>query len=539
MSARLKEIPTKSAGPTHGPSLFDSLSTGEVIETTHTDELVIALCGPMGSPLHEVATKLQEMLQSSFKYETCTIIRLSGFIEAHAKRASRPIRATPSHRRHDLITLGDEMRKAYGSSVLAELAVHDIRVDREVHAKDRETGRFIPRRACHIIDSIKNQQELELLRTVYRESLYVVGVFAPVAAREASLRSQGLLPAEIAILMDRDSGEELDEGQTVEETFPQCDFFLRTDSSTETQLRGRVERFLHLILGTQVITPTRAETAMYAAASAAGNSACLSRQVGAAVTDAEGEVLAIGWNDVPKAFGDLYVTDLALDPSGDHDKRCWNHGGKCYNDEEKTLLAEHVIDALGDIVPSGQRERALQNVLRNKKLRGLIEFSRSIHAEMHAILTALRQKGDRVRGGRLYVTTYPCHSCARHIIAAGINEVYFIEPYKKSLATKLHGDAMTESEQAGDKVRVVPYDGVAPTRYLSLFRMKKDSRKRDGRVIRVSPGVARPKLEKSLEALPTLEGLVVESLRQKRLVDSGEAPPTGPAASEDAGPTTP
>ena len=111
MSAKLKEIPAKSVGPTQGSSLFDSLSTGEVIETTHTDELVIALCGPMGSPLHEVATKLQEMLQSSFKYETCTIIRLSGFIEAHANRASRPIRATPANRRHDLITLGDEMRK--------------------------------------------------------------------------------------------------------------------------------------------------------------------------------------------------------------------------------------------------------------------------------------------------------------------------------------------------------------------------------------------------------------------------------------------
>jgi deoxycytidylate deaminase len=54
------------------------------------------------------------------------------------------------------------------------------------------------------------------------------------------------------------------------------------DSSTDTQLTGRVERFLHLILGTKIITPTLNETAMYAAASAAGNSACLSRQVGAA-----------------------------------------------------------------------------------------------------------------------------------------------------------------------------------------------------------------------------------------------------------------
>jgi deoxycytidylate deaminase len=537
MSSNLKTVPKRPSDAGVATDLFSEMGTGDILASTHTEELVIALCGPMGSPLHEVAEKLQEMLKSGFKYETCTVIRLSKFIQEHAEKASKPIRTPPAERRHDLISLGDEMRRSYGASVLAELAVHEIRIDRELNAKDKATGQYIPRRACHIIDSIKNQQELELLRTVYREALYVVGVFAPVGMRESALRDQGLTSAEIAALMDRDSGEELDEGQTVEETFPQCDFFLRMDSNTETQLRSRVERFLHLILGTRVITPTRAETAMYAAASAAGNSACLSRQVGAAVTDDEGEVLSIGWNDVPKPFGDLYVTDLGADPNGDRDKRCWNHGGKCYNDEEKTLLAEHLLDALGEIIPTGQREKALQTVLKDKKLRGLIEFSRSIHAEMHAILTALRQKGDRVRGGRIYVTTYPCHSCARHIVAAGIKEVYYIEPYKKSLATKLHGDAMTENEQSGDKVKLVPYDGVAPSRYLTLFRMKKDSRKRDGKVIRVSPGVARPKLEKSLEALPTLEGLVVKSLKEKRLVDPGEGS-VGSATSEDAG-TTP
>lgn len=536
MSTTLKAVAKKSTESSAGSDLFAEMGAAEIVASTHTEELVIALCGPMGSPLHQVAEKLREMLKGSFKYETCTVIRLSRFIQAHADKASRPISTAPATRRHELISLGDEMRKSYGSSVLAELAVNEIRVDRELNAKDKLTGQYTPRRACHIIDSIKNQQELELLRAVYREALYVVGVFAPVATREAALRDQGLTAAELAVLMDRDSGEELDEGQTVEETFPQCDFFLRMDSNTETQLRSRVERFLNLILGTQVITPTRAEMAMYAAASAAGNSACLSRQVGAAVTDSEGEILATGWNDVPRAFGDLYVTDLLTDPNGDHDKRCWNHGGKCYNDEEKNLLAEHVIEALGDIVPAGQRDKALQTVLRNKKLRGLIEFSRSIHAEMHAILTALRQKGDRVRGGRLYVTTYPCHSCARHIIAAGIREVYFIEPYKKSLAIKLHGDAMTENEQTVDKVKLVPYDGVAPTRYLNLFKMTKDSRKRDGKVIRVSPGVARPKLEKSLEALPTLEGLVVKSLLEKRLVDPDKAV-LGSAGSEDAGAT--
>lgn len=507
--------------------LFGELPTKDILASTHTEELVIALCGPIGSPLHEVADKLSEMLEQPFGYTKCNTLRLSKFISDYAVRANRTISPVGAERRHDLISLGNEMRSQFGHGVLAELAVHEIRIDRERRGKSEVGGQFLPRRECHIIDSIKNQEELELLRTVYRESLYVVGVFAPVAHRTTALEAQGLSGPQIATLMDRDSGEELAGGQTVADTFPHCDFFLRMDSNTETQLRSKVERFLHLILGTKVITPTRAETAMYAAASAAGNSACLSRQVGAAVTDEDGEVLAVGWNDVPKAFGDLYITDLTTDPNGDQDKRCWNHGGKCYNDEEKRLLAEHIIDALKDFVPQNRQAEASKAIIGNKKLRGLIEFSRSIHAEMHALFTALRQTGPKVKGGRLFVTTYPCHSCARRIVAAGIKVVYYIEPYKKSLATKLHGDSVTEQDQDQDRVRFLPYDGVAPTRYLALFRMRPDSRKKDGKVIRVIPSQARPKLEKSLEALPALEGLVVKSLISKKLVPNPGLPTDG------------
>jgi deoxycytidylate deaminase len=419
---------TTSIGP-----LFDVSSTTEMLSETHTQELVIALCGPMGSPLHEVGEKIKEMLLGQFSYEHCQVIRLSGLIEAHAQKAGRPIGPGAAKRRTDLIAIGDEMRQSYGHAVLAELAVRDIRRDRQENGMEQPSGRYLPRRVCHIIDSIKNEAELELLKTVYRETLYIVGVFSPVSNREASLKQKGLTNTEVAELMDKDSGEEKPEGQMVSDIFPQCDFFLRMDSNTSTQLNARVERFLNLVLGAQIVTPTRAEMAMYAAASAATNSACLSRQVGAAVTDANGDLLATGWNDVPKAFGDLYVTDLKGDPTNIHDKRCWNYGGKCYNDEEKTLLAEHIVQTLEHVLPPGKRDAAIQAVMADKKLRGLIEFSRSIHAEMHAILTALRLEGDRVRGGQLFVTTYPCHSCARHIIAAGIKEVYYIEPYKKSL----------------------------------------------------------------------------------------------------------
>jgi hypothetical protein len=54
------------------------------------------------------------------------------------------------------------------------------------------------------------------------------------------------------------------------------------------------------------------------------------------------------------------------------------------------------------------------------------------------------------------------------------------------------------------------------------MHMKPDSRKKDGKMIRVSPKTAKPQLEKSLEALPALEGIVVKSLLSKKLIQQGE-----------------
>lgn len=190
-----------------------------------------------------------------------------------------------------------------------------------------------------------------------------------------------------------------------------------------------------------------------------------------------------------------------------------------------------MIKELEGLISEGERAKARKLIRDSSKLRGLIEFSRSVHAEMHAIINAGRVSGERLSGGKMFVTTYPCHSCARHIIASGIQEVFYIEPYRKSLAIKLHGDAMTEKEAEAGKVRVLSYDGVAPAKYLPLFRMVGDERKtRDGRAKRVPAKDAVPRLEKSLEALPALEALVVESLKRKNFLplsaegNSGKSP---------------
>lgn len=504
--------------------LVDERSAQDLLKSTHTEELVIALCGPIGSPLHDVASTLSSVLQERFRYD-CTEIRLSKFIEDHAEAILKQDILIPVDsgiaKVEALIEYGDKMRKSAGASILAELAIGQIRVDRELNGKDASQERFVGRRVCHIINSIKNQAELDLLREVYREVLYVVGVFSPMPAREINLKAKNYPHDKIHALMERDARGGDSNSQTVGDTFPRSDFFLRMDTNAVTALKVKVERYLDLMLGSKIVTPTREESAMYAAASAASSSACLSRQVGAAVTDGDGEILAVGWNDVPKPFGGLYQADRENDPGSLSDFRCYNKdGAKCFNDEEKELLAKTLIESLGeDVIVKGKLNDAVNKILKDKRLQGLIEFSRAIHAEMHAILNAMRLGGDKVRRGKIFVTTYPCHGCARHIIASGISEVYYIEPYRKSLALKLHGDAITESEQDSKRVRILPFEGVAPSRYLSIFKMKADSRKKSGKAISIISHEALPKLEKSLQSLPELEAVVLKRLKLKGLFD--------------------
>lgn len=503
------------------------------IDQAMTPEIVVALCGPLGTPLHRVSEILKDLLSRSHDYKRVDEIRLSEFIRRHGKpKDPKSIR--------DLIDAGNSMRSNHGNSVLAQLAIMQIAAVREQHreaAVDEKQlqleGLPPPEQAivpapvlrhCHIIDSIKNNDELQLLRSVYGRLLHVISVYSPIELRTQELEKKLGDKSEVYKLIDRDSGEEFENGQSVRDVFPQADFFLRINDGTDDQIRANLARYLDLLLGVKVITPTADERAMYEAHSAARNSACLSRQVGAAITDAAGEVLSTGWNDVPRAFGGLYESFGRPNESAYVDHRCWNKdGGKCYNDEEKSEIAARLTKALisEGIVDPAKAADVNARLRRSSEVRGLIEFSRAVHAEMHAILNAGHSSGTRVMGGKLYVTTYPCHSCARHIIAAGIKEVRFIEPYRKSLATRLHADAITESESEKHKVRIVPFDGVAPARFLDLFSEGPNGRKdpATGKMLKFRASI--PVTAVTLEAVTTLEELALRELQSSDLLTPG------------------
>lgn len=517
---------------------LSTINATQEIKDSVTPEIIIALCGPIGSPLHETAEQISFSLKK-YGYKTYDI-RLSDLIRINSKYTSINIdESTNLKKFKSLITVGDKLREIYGSDILAKLAIAKISAERKKNfgefddivneSSKGEASKIKNQKICHIIDSVKNSSELELLKSIYGKMIFSIGVFSPLEARRENLSKINRLSVEdIAELINTDSGEEFDHGQSVRDTFPKCDYFLRVDSGlaepgnadAKGQILSKLERFFKLIFRSSVISPTEEENAMYAATSAARNSACLSRQVGAAVTSSSGELLSTGWNDVPRNGGGLYGKQSIRLKVIDPDHRCYTlQNRNCSNDAEKRILAEVVIDSLVQekIIPVKKREAAIQTIIKNSRLKDLIEFSRAVHAEMHAILGASRVAGERILGGKIFVTTYPCHSCARHIIASGISEVYFIEPYRKSLALKLHSDVMTESViETDEKVKLIQFDGVAPTRFLELF--ESGSRKSKAGVLELATeGAAMPVDSVSLKAIPKLEQVVIAEVDSNKL----------------------
>lgn len=366
MSAALSAIP-----PCPSATKIKVDATGEAVSSL-TPELVVALCGPIGSPLHSAATQIANTL-GEFGYRT-DIVRLSTLIRLNSTKVGLGVDESSKFSEiRSLIQIGDALRERYGRDVLAKLAIAKIGGDRQnsfgqfddvVSESSTEPSRRIrSQRVCHIIDSVKNTAELDLLRLIYGDALFAVGVFSPLELRIENLERSGKLTrVEIDQLIDTDSGEEFAHGQSVRDTFHRCDFFLRVDHAAVGpsepkavgQLNERIRRFFDLIFRTNVVTPTPEEAAMYAAASAARNSACLSRQVGAAVTSAAGELLAVGWNDVPQSGGGLYgmkpVNSRLLgvySGTSVDDQRCFARAGeRCHNDAEKSVIAEKVVDSL-------------------------------------------------------------------------------------------------------------------------------------------------------------------------------------------------
>jgi len=98
------------------------------ITETHTEEIIIGLCAPIGTDVHHIAEEIGSVIQEKYGY-TFEVIRLSQFISDHSEE---DVSELEGFKRLDkLIELGNELRKNKGESILAELAINKIALNRE------------------------------------------------------------------------------------------------------------------------------------------------------------------------------------------------------------------------------------------------------------------------------------------------------------------------------------------------------------------------------------------------------------------------
>lgn len=520
-----------------------------------TAELVIAFVGPVYSGTSKTLSVCQAILSDKFKYRI-NMVKISDIIakESDINKASYDDDKNKYFQK--LQNAGNSMRQNLGAAYLAEKVVEEIAFYRDkndgykkksVTESDGESSETIQAdsiRVAHLIDSLKNPAEVKLLKDVYGDLFRLIGVFAPERIRKKRAEEKGLTEPEITEIFQRDEEEnsrnELTNknGQQVRKTIQVSDLFVRNDKDNTDKLRQALDRFFDILFGTKIHTPTFHEMAMFSAASAACQSACLSRQVGAAIYSAQEELLGVGRNDAPKYGGGLYTDD-----DGTEDHRCYKwKNNECQNDLHKRLLNEEIIKKTQEIVKQAYYDivglvttelktngvkatftppsiptytSQVEEMLNNSKIRNLIEFSRAIHAEMEAIISVARKGKSGIVGSTLYCTTFPCHNCARHIVGAGIHKVVYIEPYPKSLARALHDDAIAcEGEPTDDKVKFIQYEGIAPQNILKLFSITRN--KENGKAHEIDPAEAKPIFPPPLDGFTYYEQLIVTKLDQQK-----------------------
>jgi deoxycytidylate deaminase len=309
--------------------------------------------------------------------------------------------------------------------------------------------------------------------------------------------------------MKRDEDEALLFGQRTRDTFQLADVFVKL---SEDAYKKQLERFLDLVFGFPYHTPEPDEHSMFLAYTAALRSGQLGRQVGASIRSGIGDVVALGCNDVPRPGGGLYWP--GPEDQRDHIRR-WDS-----NDLQLRRIIEDVLVRLGGTI--SKPKQAALDLLKGSLVFDVTEFGRAVHAEMDALLTCARN-GVSPMGAELFTTTFPCHNCTRHIIGAGIRRVVYIEPYPKSLAAKLHKDAVILSPRKSKSDRRIPFEafvGIGPRRFFDLFSMKLSrgsevERKRNGRVVKWDRGKSSPRIEMLPSSYLQREQLAAENVRAK------------------------
>lgn len=437
-----------------------------VLEYTES-ELVIGLVSSVGTDMDAVTKVLTKRLKQ-FSYST-SVIHISKDVIPEFVEIQSVAEIDKFALINELMDAGNQARRQAENN--AALALGVAAKISQARILDKQNDKEPKARQAYIIRSLKRPEEVKALRNIYGEGFYLLGLYEEAAARKERLTDDERMSAQHATkLLERDESELGDFGQKTRDTYHLSDFFVKVDD-TATRLKNSIQRILEILFGHPYRTPTFDEFAMFMAFSSALRSADLSRQVGAVIAR-DDEIIGTGANDCPRSGGGLYwpkekgTTGEFIDAIDGRDYK----RGKDSNKDLKDRIVNEITKKITTKISLDIDTEELKEVLYSSMIKDITEYGRVVHAEMEAILSCARNNVS-CSGATLYCTTFPCHNCAKHIIAAGIRRVVYVEPYPKSRAMEFHKDAIALDKRQGQRVLFESFVGVSARRFSELFSM--------------------------------------------------------------------
>jgi len=468
------------------------------------NELIIGLAGGLGVDFDEVAETLESALKKA-GYHVVTIRIAANFTPR--KNDSKFAEC------YWKMQYGTKQRQINGNDYWAKKAIEKIFYLRPELSYNHK-------KIAYLVRSLKNKEELELLSNVYGRNFMSIAIFSDAELSlkyidkklklgrmsiEDAEKEMHNINTELLLTADQDirKTEEiyLDDSDIkgrISESVMLARFLMRKDQEETHQdlkrsgqnllrcysisnfflyqnknLTQQIQRFIYILFNDPFAEPTFEEYFMFCAQAAAYRSLDLDRQVGAVIVNKENELVASGFNDVSKVGGGHFAH---------HDHPMYNKSGVAdQRDYTQPYDFNHLhLDQIAKRISEKLRLAPKDQSLLRDEISGITEFKRSTHAEMSALLDAAR-RGIAVRDCTIYVNTYPCHNCTKHIIAAGIRKVVFLYPYTKSKARDMyrsmikHGPYIDE-KNPNDAIIFEPFLGISPNRFMLTFANDKETR---------------------------------------------------------------
>ena len=283
--------------------------------------------------------------------------------------------------------------------------------------------------------------------------------------------------------------------QDVDNCLQKADILIN-NGGTKEELRLKILRYICLMRHPGLVPPTTDERCMQIAQSAKLNSGCISRQVGAVISDKEGNILSIGWNDAVASNGNECISCVRRSFEklvNMRDEEAYSYY-EFYSPEFRNRIEEimkDTVETYRDTFREDMNTKEAFLKIANEKLEGVpLGFcfkdiycsithdrnqvhTRAQHGEENALETVDRQ---RCEGGTLYTTSSSCELCAKKALGYSIKRMVYIEPYSgitndHILGHKVENGVRIKRGQTvrTESMKVELFTGATQSAYIRLY----------------------------------------------------------------------